>query len=179
MIDPDYVDKETKILAVDVEGISSRLKEMGAEMVYDGVRQVTFLDTDDGRLQSNGQTLKVTDEGSIKVSISTPVDGDEKEQIKFKASRRKEAVDLLERLGFRPFAEVRQRRISYELNRIDVDIDLFPEIPPFAEVDLRDNDMSLDKFLTELGIASNERVVMSTPEVYKRYGKEFFDLFKA
>lgn len=180
MVDRDYIEIETKILDVDVESVSTRLTEMGAVKVYDGVRLITYLDTDDRRLQSKGQILKVTDEGSVKVSISTPIEGHvtNTEQIKYKASRRKEAIDLLDRLGFRSFAEVRQRRISYELDGIDVDIDLFPQIPPFAEVDMADNPLPLDTFLGQLGIAANKRVVMSTPEVYNHYEKDLFELFK-
>ncbi len=180
MIDRDYVEMETKILDIDVESVSARLTKMGAAKVYDGERLITYLDTKDRRLQSKGQILKVTDEGSVKVSISTPIEGHatNTEQIKYKASRRKEAVDLLDRLGFRAFAEVRQRRISFELDGIDVDIDLFPQIPPFAEVDMADNPLSLDTFLEQLGIATNKRVIMSTPEVYKKYDKDLFELFK-
>lgn len=177
-MDPDYIEKETKILEVDTETVGTQLKEMGAVVVYDGERLITYLDTEDRKLQGKGQILKITDEGSIKVSISTPLEGTDTEQIKYKASRRKEAIDLLDRLGFSAFAEVRQRRISYELDGIDVDIDLFPGIPPFAEVDMADNPLSLDTFLEKLGIASNKRVVMSTPEVFNKYGKDFFELFK-
>jgi adenylate cyclase, class 2 len=177
-MDPDYFEKETKILDVDVESVSQKMSDMGAVMVFDGERLITYLDSKDGSIRSSGRVLKITDEGTTKVSLSTPVDNDENEQIKFKVSRRKEAQDFLSRLGFSAIAEVRQRRISFELDGIDVDIDLFPEIPPFAEVDMADNPLPLEDFLKQLGIATNERVVMSTPEVFNKYGKDFFELFK-
>lgn len=177
-MDPDYIEKEIKILNIDVDTLITKLEEIKAKKVFDDERTITYLDNDEERLKNMGSVLKITDEGTIKVSLSTQIDTDETEQIKFKASRRKEAIDLLGRLGFKPKAELKGRRISFELEGIDIDIDVFPEIPPFVEIDLGINETPLEDFLKTLQIVDKERVTMSTPDVYEKYKKNFFELFK-
>ena len=72
-MDPDYFEKEVKILDVDINDLVQRLESINAEKVFDDERTITYLDNEEGKIKNSGQVLKVTEEGSVKVSISTPL----------------------------------------------------------------------------------------------------------
>jgi adenylate cyclase, class 2 len=98
--------------------------------------------------------------------------------VKLFVSRKEEAVEFLARLKLHPVTMVQARRISYELGAIDFDIDCFPGIPPFMEVDTADADVDLKELLNKLGLESNEVIIATTPEIFARYGKDYFVEFR-
>jgi adenylate cyclase class IV len=55
---------------------------------------------------------------------------------------------------------VKSHRISYELGNIDFDIDKFPNIPAFLEIDIENLEISVEELLKKLDLDSNEVVVM-------------------
>jgi adenylate cyclase class 2 len=107
--------------------------------------------------------------------LSSQADGKE---IKLFVSRKEECISLLQTLGYIPVSEVKARRISLEWQGIDFDIDEFPQIPPFMEIDLGESKYTLQDILQKLYLEKNEIGEMSTPDVYKKYGIDYFNLFK-
>ncbi len=104
-----------------------------------------------------------------------------KEAIKFKTSRLKETMNFFHQLGLNPISNVRENRISYEMGKIDFDIDKFPAIPAFLEIDiefLEDEGYKLDDLLKKLGLENNRVVVMGTEDIHKLYGIDYFEKYK-
>ncbi len=125
----------------------------------------------------------MTDEGSVKVTMhinqSNP---DIKEAIKFKTSRFKETIDFFYAMGLEAISIVSQYRISYELGKIDFDIDKFPAIPAFLEIDIKcleEEGYTLDALLKTLGLEDNKVVVMGTEDIHKLYGIDYFEEYRA
>jgi len=174
-----YTEKEVKILDVDVENLVKKLDKLGAKKVFDADRIFTYFDYDDGKLRKLGEEVRLTEEEKLKLSFSRRLENREKETIKVFVSRKKEIVDFLLRLGLYPIAEIKSHRISYELGTIDFDIDIFPKIPPFLEIDLGDSpQMSLNDLIKYLDLESKEMADISTHEIYSRMEIDFFDRFK-
>lgn len=121
--------------------------------------------------------LKLTKEGEkLKLSAQNDVTS---EEVKLFVSRKEECVGLLGYLGYKVISEVSARRISYELGTADFDIDMFPGIPVFLEVDTGTNsDFKIEEIITKLDLNTNKRGEMSTPEIFKLYGKDYFELYK-
>ncbi len=179
----EYKEKEIKVLDIDIEKLKERLDKIGAKKVYDDERTIIALDTPERTfLNKQDKLIRVTDEGSIKVTMHVNQSKPEiKEGIKFKTSRLKETMDFFHQLGLNPISNVRAKRISYEMGKIDFDIDKFPTIPAFLEIDiefLEDEGYKLDDLLKKLDLENNRVVVMGTEDIHKLYGIDYFEKYK-
>ncbi len=180
----EYKEHEIKVLDVNIEELITKLEAIGAIKVHDDERTIIAIDTKDkAYLTKHDKLIRVTDEGSIKVTMhvnqSKP---DIKEGIKFKTSRLKETMDFFHEMGLDPITKVTSHRISYELGKIDFDIDKFPSIPPFLEIDIENIEnegYTVDTLLEKLGLQNNRVVVMGTEDIHKEYGIDYFDEYKA
>lgn len=180
----EYKEHEIKVLDIDIEKVVKNLDKLGAKKVYEDTRTIIALDTDDKMfLNQKDKLIRVTDEGSIKVSMHVNQSKPEiKEAIKFKASRLKETMDFFHEMGLNPISKVEAKRISYELGKVDFDIDKFPAIPAFLEIDiefLEDEGYTLESLLKELELEDNKYVVMGTEDIHKLYGLDYFEQYKA
>jgi adenylate cyclase class 2 len=165
--------QEIKILNIDVMQVQERLIEIGAKKVFDDIRVITYFKNKN----DTGQPfLKLTQEEKLKLTSQNLVTH---EEIKLFVSRKEECLTLLGTLGYSAVSEVRARRISYEINGIDCDIDIFPEVPPFMEVDMGSStDFELKDFLLKLNCLENKKEHISTPDLFHAYGKDYFEIFK-
>ena len=179
----EYKEHEIKVLDVNVEDLMERLEKIGAKKVYDDVRIITALDTKDRHfLSAEDKLIRVTEEENIKVTMhvnqSNP---EEKAGIKFKTSRLKETMDFFHQLGLNPISRVKVPRVSYELGKIDFDIDKFPAIPPFLEIDIEyveEEGYTVEDLLKKLGLEDKRVVVMGTEDIHKLYGIDYFEVYK-
>jgi len=172
----NYADKEIKVLDVDVKNLCAKLENLGATKVFDGARVRTSYDNSEQTLISNEIEIRITEEGETKLSLDEN-NGGERTSIKLRISRAKEMEDLLAKLDIKPVSKVESYRISYELEDVDFDIDKFPEIPAFLEVDLKDSNKDKQKLLKKLSLENNEIFEGSTIKLYERYGKDYIKLF--
>lgn len=180
----EYKEHEIKILDVDIETLTTKLEAIGARKVYDDNRTIIAIDTKDKKyLNECDKLIRVTDEGSIKVTMHVNQSKPEiKEGIKFKTSRMKETMDFFHEMGLDPISKVTAHRVSYELGKIDFDIDKFPAIPAFLEIDIEhieDEGYTVDSLLEALDLQNNRLVVMGTEDIHKEYGIDYFEEYKA
>ena len=178
----EYQEQEIKILEVDVASLMKKLEEIGAKKVYEDTREIIALDTKDRQfLTQKDKLIRVTDEGNIKVTMHiNQSDPTKKREIKFKASRLKETLDFFHEMGLDPISRVRAPRISYELGKIDFDIDSFPLIPPFLEIDIEhinEEGYTVESLLEKLGLENNPVVEMGTEDIHKLYHIDYFDAY--
>ncbi len=166
------MENEIKLLNIDATSVCKALEAIGATKVFDGVRTITHFDTPERQYKKEGTQIKVTKEGSIKLTITSGVGTQNVHEVKTKTGDA--MYSLLTMLHLEPISRVDAHRISYELEDIDFDIDCFPGIPPFLEIDIA-SVANLEKLLEEVGMTEYERVVMGTPEVFARYGKDYFE----
>ncbi len=165
---------EIKILDINTETLESKLAALGANKVFDDFRTITYFKNpkDDGV-----PFLKLTEEGE-KLKLSSQ-DLENHEDVKVFVSRKNECVRLLATLGYVPVSEVKARRISCELGSIDFDIDQFPGIPAFLEIDMGENPlMTSEELSSKLGLENNKKGQYSTPEIVEMYGKDYFEIYR-
>lgn len=180
----EYKENEIKVLDINIEDLTKKLEKIGAKKVYDDVRTIIALDTENKYfLNEKDKLIRVTDEGSIKVSMHVNQSRPEiKETIKFKTSRLKETMDFFQEMGLNPISKVEAPRISYELGKIDFDIDKFPAIPHFLEIDIeyiKEEGYTVGSLLKTLGLENNKVVVMGTEDIHKLYNIDYFEAYKA
>ena len=174
----NFIETEYKILDIDLDNLDAAMKKISAQKVYDGIRTITYFDHPNGSLRKANEGIKLTEEDKLKLEYTRKSSTDQSDSVKLFVSRKKETVEFLNRLNLAPVTEVQARRISYELDSIDFDIDCFPGIPPFMEVDLGNSSIALDDLLNSLDLLSHEPIVATTPEIFTRYNKDYFEEFK-
>lgn len=80
---------------------------------------------------------------------------------------------FLEQLGFSFRNYQEKRRIKYYLDNTEVDIDIWPLIPPYLEIE-GESEEQIKKVIKKLDLSDKEIVSYNTAEVYKKYGIDIF-----
>jgi adenylate cyclase class 2 len=176
----DYKEHEIKVLDINVDKVAARLAQMGAKKVYDDIRTITTYDTPSRDLARQDKLVRITEEGTVKTTLHVHnSDPERKEVIKYKASGMEEQERLLSELGFFPIAKVRARRVSFELGAVDFDMDIFPAIPPFLEIDAENlMPAQIEEILAKLGLAQNKTVELGTEQIHSLYDVDYFTRYK-
>ncbi len=174
----NYIEHEIKVLEIDVEMVRTKLEKLGALKVYDGKREATYFDNVQGDYAKSKISIRLTEEGKLKLS-GTSVDKDKNiKVVKVFTSRKQETLDFLAILGLFPIAIVKSHRISYEWSNVDFDIDQFPGIPAFMEVDIENLPIPQHELLAKLGLTDNKIRQIGTPEVFNEYDINYWEKFK-
>ena len=95
------------------------------------------------------------------------------QETEIEVSSIKEANNLLEALGFSYKSYQEKERITYELNGYELDIDTWPGIPTYVEVEGKSQE-DLENILNILGYNMTDTVSCTADEVYERYGLSMF-----
>ncbi|MEV7775298.1 class IV adenylate cyclase [Kitasatospora sp. NPDC086791] len=159
---------EAKILNVEPEKIHALLAEVGAEHVADRFqrRYVYDIPGQPGtwvRLRDTGTSVTLC----VKEIHSDAIDGVTETETTvgdFDAMN-----TLLGKLGYQPKAYQENRRSSWTLGGAAVEIDQWPLIPPYMEIEGDSADHVHATALT-LGLPLAELTSENTTKVYRRYG---------
>ena len=87
----------------------------------------------------------------------------------------KEANDFLRALGYSHKCYQEKKRISYILNNHTIDIDTWPGLPTYMEVE-GENEEDINSILNLLGYSMKDTVSCTVDEVYKRFGKDILNI---
>jgi adenylate cyclase class 2 len=167
---------EVKILEIDVNQIVKKLDKLGAKkiverkmkrFVYDMVPKKENCWV---RLRFDGIKTTLT----IKEIHSNKIDGTKELEI---------VVDdfdttnlILQKLGYRYKGYQENKRISYKLDDVEIEIDSWPKIPTYLEIEGKSID-AVQRMVKQLGFKISQTTSVSTTDVYKKYGIDI-DSFK-
>lgn len=129
---------ECRFLEIDKDVLTKKLIELGAEdegetMLEETIIYDSELKWRDGhrfvRLRKTGGKSVVT----YKEHQEWTVDG--MFEIEFSISDYKKAELLFEKIGLVPFRHQQKKRHTFKLGNVTVDIDTWPKIPPYVELE--------------------------------------------
>ena len=86
----------------------------------------------------------------------------------------KEANNLLEALGFSHKSYQEKERTTYVLEDYEFDIDTWPGIPTYVEVEGKSEE-DLENILNRIGYSMKDTVSCTADEIYEKYGLSMFD----
>ena len=165
-----HTEYEVRILEIDSTSVFSKLEEIGAELEWDLLQRryvYDFIPKLDGkwiRLRTNGIKNTLT----IKDVVTSKIDGTKEMEIvvdDFDTTN-----EILNELGYKPRGIQENKRIKYNLNGVEVDIDTWPRIPSYLEVEGK-NEEEVYKTLELLGIPKDKAIALNTQSIYKEiYG---------
>lgn len=161
---------EVRKLNISFDEMIQRLESLGAKKIgaYHQKRYVyDFIPAQKGRwirLRSNGKITTLT----IKEIKSLRVDGTK--ELEIEVSDFNDTNELLMKLGYLPRTFQENFRIEYTLNGVNLDLDKWPMIPPYLEVE-GNSEIDVIKMIDALGFQESDVTTMDVDTLYNsEYG---------
>jgi len=172
-----HTEYEVRILEIDVEKVIKKLEELGALLQGDFIQRRYVYDVLSNnskkwiRLRTNGDRTTLT----VKNIVSSSIDGTQELEIEVDNFERCNL--LLKELGFVPRSYQENRRIQYLFNGVEIDIDFWPLIPTYMEIEGPSED-SVYHVLSVLGYEKNDVISKDVDSIYLDYGYVLGDIFE-
>ncbi|MFA7286072.1 MAG: class IV adenylate cyclase [Patescibacteria group bacterium] len=175
---------EVKFLNIDPEAIQEKLAGIGAEKVGEFFYRRSVFDYPDWRLDKEASWLRLRDEGNqvtltfkkrIGVKASDGSTQDEgMEELEVVVNDFAEMHNILLRLGFIEKHYVENRRIRWRKGDIEFDIDTYPAIATYLEIEGKSWE-AVDGAIHELGLDPKDKNIFSANQVYALNGIQVAD----
>ena len=161
---------EIRVLEVDVEKIIKKLDSLGAtkvgeweqkRYVYDFIpkRENQWI-----RLRTNGKQSTLTYKNVEKDTI------DGTKELEIVVDDFEKTNEMLEVLGYKSKGYQENNRIRYMLNGVEIDIDSWPKIPTYMEIEGKDEE-EVNSTLELLDVDKDKVTALNCEDIYKKiYG---------
>ena len=169
---------EVRILEIDVADVIKKLNNIGAKKEWDLLQRRYVYDLIpkvDGkwiRLRTNGEVTTLT----IKDVVSSEIDGTR--ELEIKVDDFEKCNLILNELGYESHGYQENRRIQYKYDGVEIDIDYWPLIPTYLEIE-GPNEEKVYEILELLGYNKEEATAKDVENIYLDYGynlREIYDL---
>lgn len=171
-----HTEYEVRILNIDVEEVKRRLDNIGAKFEWDRLQQryvYDFIPKIPGkwiRLRTNGDKTTLT----IKNLVSSRVDGTQELEIEVDDFDRTNLI--LKELGYEAKGYQENRRIQYTYNGVEIDIDYWPLIPTYVEIEGPSEEV-VYKTVEALGFRKDNCTSRDVEGVYLDYGYDLATIY--
>ncbi len=164
---------EVKILEVEPAKIVERLKELGAKKIFDGEIVASYLDFADRSMANQEKMLRLRKKDkAVELTFKTEISKEEAKVMKelevyvddFTTMKK-----IFESIGLQEYAQARKHRTSFELNGVRFEIDKFPNVPPFLEIEAPTLE-KLKAAVIDVGYSMEDTKAWSGGDVLKHYG---------
>ena len=170
---------EVKFLNVNPEVLQSKLESIGAKRVGEYFYRRRVFDYPDWRLDKQGAWLRLRDEEDkitlsfkqrlgIKSHDGTTEDSG-MEEVEIEVNDFEKTVILLNKLGFIEKHYAENKRIRWIKDGIEFDIDTFPELEPYLEIEAP-SWKKIDEAIEWLELNPSEKKIFSTNQIYALKG---------
>lgn len=161
---------EIRVLEINKEEMIKRLEELGAKLngkfeqkryVYDlrPVEKGKWI-----RLRTNGKVTTIT----YKDIVSNTIDGTK--EVEFEVQDFSKANEFLEKIGFKNRSYQENERIQYILNDVEIDIDSWPMIPTYMEIEGKSEEQVIN-VKNLLNIDESKVTTLNCDDIYKQIYK--------
>ena len=168
---------EVKILNVDIDLVKKRLSELNAEFIKNRFMKRHVYDLIPPK---NNSWLRLrNDSDKITLTLKEIKDGsiEGTQELELEVKDFDLTHELLHKLGFISKSYQENRRITYKLKGAYIEIDSWPKIPPYIEVEGKNKEM-VESIVKHLGFKMSDTTSISTQKVYKKYGIDISKLDK-
>ena len=159
---------ECTILEVDVNSFISKIEKMGAKKIGEFYQKRYVYDFNPInknkwiRLRTDGKTSTLT----IKEIVDkNEIDGTN--EIEIEVSSFENANKILNELGYVARNYQENKRIKYTLDGVEIDIDFWPLIPPYVEIEGK-NENDVRKMIERLKIDKNMITTLDVASIYNQ-----------
>ena len=163
-----HTEFEVRVLDINKDKIIEKLELLGANKIaeFDYKRRVyNFNPATDHkwiRLRTDGKKTTLT----IKKLEDFTIDGTK--ELEIEVSNFEETNQVLEELGYKSHTYQENRRIRYELNGVELDIDSWPYIPTYLEIEGKDEE-SVKNMIKLLEVNEDKVTSIDVQGVFKEF----------
>lgn len=178
---------EVVFLEVDKDKIEKQLLDIGAKKVKDIFYRHSSFDYSDYRLDKDNSWIRLRDEdGQIVLAYKkrlgvTSQDGSTNdlgmEEIEVTVDSYENTKIFLGKIGLIEKHEAEKKRTRWQKGTTVFDIDTWPEIPTFLEIEAESWE-DIDETTLQLGFDPKDRKICSANQIYKMYGMDVNDYQK-
>ncbi|MBQ8444745.1 MAG: CYTH domain-containing protein [Clostridia bacterium] len=160
---------ECRLLNVDVKKFIKKLKEHNATFVGDWLQIRNCYDFNPVkknswiRLRTNGIETTLT----IKEINNSKIDGTKECEVK--VSDFNTTDELLNKLGYFARSKQENRRIRFILDKVEIDIDFWPQIPAYVEFEA-ESEQDIKNLCKKLNLNYENLVSIDVEKIYATYG---------
>ena len=164
---------ELKILNVNEEEIEKKLVLLGAKKKSDVIIKEKIFDFEDNRISKNNELFRLRKNGDkIEITYKYSKENDKEfldhEEIETEIKDFEIMIEIIERLGLKIIKDREKRRISFILKDVHFEIDKYPEIPAYLEIEAQ-NKGDIKKLVEELGYSMKDTTSKTATQVLKQY----------
>ena len=165
-----HIEYEARVLEVDKEKLENKLVSLGAKKVADFnyKRRVYDFNPKNNhkwiRLRTDGTNTTLT----IKEYVDNSIDGTKEMEIK--VSDFEETNNMLNELGYNAHTYQESMRTRYLLNGVEIDIDTWPYIPTYVEIEGKDSN-EVEKMVDLLELNKDKLTTLDVQSVFKEFYK--------
>jgi adenylate cyclase class 2 len=169
------IEYEAKVLGIDPDVVEGKVLGLGGRQVADRMMRRLVYDVVPGdgsrwiRLRDSGSEVTLT----VKEIAHDGIDGTTETEVV--VSSFDTTGELLRRMGFEAKSYQENRRTSFELYGAQLEIDRWPHIPPYLEIESHSREHVVE-VATTLGYLEHELTGENTTKVYARYGIDLSDI---
>lgn len=168
-----HIEYEVRVLEINKDEIQKKLTELKAVLIEDVFQKRYVYDFKPVlpnkwiRLRTNGSKTTLT----IKDVESSKIDGTK--EVEIEVSDFDTTNEILKELGYTPRGIQENKRIKYNLNGVEVDIDTWPKIPTYLEIE-GTSEEEVYNTLKLLGIPKEKATSLDVESIYEKiYGIDF------
>lgn len=171
-----HTEYEVRVLEINPDEIIKKLEEVGAELQWDHLQKryvYDFIPRIDGkwiRLRTNGDKTTLT----IKNVVSS-IDGTQELEIGVEDFDKTNLI--LNELGFVAKGYQENRRRQYILDGVEIDIDSWPWIPTYLEIEGESEEV-IYEVLDKLGIPKEKTTSRDVDTIYRDYGYNVNEIYE-
>ena len=161
---------EIRVLEINKEEIVNKLKKLGAIMKGNFKQKRYVYDlkpAENGkwiRLRTNGKVTTLT----YKDIVSNTIDGTK--EVEFEVEDFDKANEFLEKIGFINRSYQENERIQFILNNVEIDIDSWPMIPNYMEIEGKSEEEVLN-MKRVLNIDESNVTTLNCDDIYRQIYK--------
>jgi len=175
---------EVVFLEIDRDKIEQKLLSIGARKMKDMFYRHVSFDYPDYRLDNDNSWIRLRDEGgqivlAYKKRLGvTSQDGSTNdvgmEEVEIIVDDYENTKIFLRKIGLIEKHEAEKKRTRWQKDTTVFDIDTWPEIPTFLEIEAESWE-DIDLVSKSLGFNPEDRKICSVNQIYKMYGKDVND----
>jgi len=172
-------ENEVKFLNIDPIFVEEKLKKLGAERVFEKLYKRKVFDYPDLRFDKAGAFIRIRDEGDkitltfkqrLGVKTHDGTTNDEgMEEMEIIVSDFKKTAEFLEKIGLKEKFYEENKRIRYILDDIEFDIDFWPGLEPYLEIEAPTWER-IDDAIKMLDFNPKDKKIFSTYQAYQLKG---------
>ena len=171
-----HTEYEVRVLEIDIEKVKKKLEKVGATFEWDLLQRrfvYDFIPKVDGkwiRLRTNGEKSTLT----IKNVVTSKIDGTQELEIQVDDFEKTNLI--LNELGYQAKGYQENRRVQYTYKGCEIDIDYWPKIPTYLEIEGPSEDIVYE-VLQDLGFSKEDSTTRDVEGIYLDYGHDLKEIY--